>query len=380
MNYDPNIQLAFNSVEYIMREIHYGWLFRYTHANGASMFFIVVYCHIFRGIYYSSFQAPRQRLWFSGLLIFVIMMATAFMGYVLPWGQMSYWGVTVITNLFSAIPIIGDSIVAWLWGGFSVNNATLNRFQIVHYVLPFIIVLLMITHLNILHQVGSSTPLGIEHKKELDDLDFFPYFVIKDIVALLAYLMVFVYLVCFEPNLLGHPDNYIPADPFKTPAHIVPEWYFLPFYAILRSIPNKLGGVLAMFGAILAFATLPFANRVTVRSPKFRPIYPIFFYFLLINFIFLGYIGHLPVKATFVIVGEHLTFCYFLWFIVRPFINVLESVVTFNIKFNDIKIDYSLNLYGKDHTPHLINYNNKVNTINKEENNNKENINNEIKK
>jgi len=274
MHYTPHVDLAFASVEHIMRDVNNGWLIRYIHANGASMFFIVVYCHMFRGMYYGSYIFPRELLWCSGVIIFLLMMATAFMGYVLPWGQMSFWGATVITNLFSAIPFLGQAIVEWLWGGFSVDNATLNRFFSLHYLMPFLIAGLTIIHLSLLHKDGSNNPLGININVET--IPFYPYFYVKDLFAFFILLFVFSVFVFFFPNILGHPDNYIPANPLVTPAHIVPEWYFLPFYAILRSIPDKLGGVIAMVSAILVLLLLPFINTSVIRSTKFRPIFAIF--------------------------------------------------------------------------------------------------------
>jgi len=274
MHYTPHIVYAFSSVEHIMRDVNNGWLIRYLHANGASMFFIVVYCHIFRGLYFGSYMYPRGRLWASGVAIFFIMMATGFMGYVLPWGQMSFWGATVITNLFSAIPFIGGSIVEWLWGGFSVDNATLNRFFSLHYLMPFVIAGLVIIHLSLLHSDGSNNPLGLN--KSIDTVPFYPYFYVKDLLAFLILILFFSFFLFFAPNVLGHSDNYIPANPLVTPPHIVPEWYFLPFYAILRSIPDKLGGVAAMIGAILVLGLLPVFNFSEVRSSKFRPIFSIF--------------------------------------------------------------------------------------------------------
>jgi ubiquinol-cytochrome c reductase cytochrome b subunit len=264
MHYTPHIDLAFSSVEHIMRDVNSGWLIRYMHANGASMFFIVVYCHIFRGLYYGSYMAPREHLWCSGVVIFLLMMATAFMGYVLPWGQMSFWGATVITNLFSAIPVAGPSIVEWLWGGFSVDNATLNRFFSLHFLMPFVIAGMVIAHIALLHRDGSNNPLGID--SSMDKIAFYPYYYVKDLFSVVVFVVFFSLFLFYYPNLLGHPDNYIPADPMSTPAHIVPEWYFLPFYAILRSIPDKLGGVAAMGGAIVILLFLPFINTSEVRS------------------------------------------------------------------------------------------------------------------
>jgi len=313
MHYTPHIDYAFDSVEHIMRDVNNGWLIRYAHANGASFFFMVVYIHIFRGLYYGSYMYPRQFLWCSGVIIFLLMMATGFMGYVLPWGQMSFWGATVITNLFSAIPIVGEEIVLWLWGGFSIGNATLNRFFSFHYLLPFAIAGLSLVHLVLLHQNGSTNPLGVEAKA--DFLPFYPYFYVKDLFGFLILMTVFLGFIFFSPNTLGHPDNYTPANPLVTPLHIVPEWYFLPFYAILRSIPHKLGGVLAMFGAILALLFLPFLNTSEVRSTAFRPIYKIFYWLLVSDFILLGWIGQKPVDDPYLLMGQLLTVFYFFFFL-----------------------------------------------------------------
>jgi len=339
MHYCPNTELAFISVEHIMRDVQGGWFLRYLHANGASVFFIVVYCHIFRGLYYASYQMPRHHLWYSGVTIFLLMMASGFMGYVLPWGQMSFWGATVITNLFSAIPLVGNSIVLLLWGGFSVDNATLNRFFSLHYLMPFLIAALTCIHLNLLHEVGSSNPLGVDNSVA-DKLAFHPYLSVKDTFALILYFMFFILLVCFFPNYLGHPDNYIPANSLVTPAHIVPEWYFLPFYAILRSIPDKLGGVIAMVGAILVLYTLPACNYSSYRSSLFRPVYRYFFWFLFFDFIFLGWIGQQPVKEIYVFLGQLGTFYYFLFFIIRPLINFFDYRIIYNQTQQKIEDEY----------------------------------------
>jgi quinol-cytochrome oxidoreductase complex cytochrome b subunit len=324
MHYTPHVDLAFNSVEHIMRDVNNGWLLRYLHANGASMFFIVVYSHMFRGIYYGSYMYPRQHLWSSGVLIFFIMMATAFMGYVLPWGQMSFWGATVITNLFSAIPLVGPSIVEWLWGGFSVDNATLNRFFSLHYLLPFLIAALVVIHLALLHKDGSSNPVGIS--SSLDNISFYPYYYVKDLLAFFVLLFVFSFFVFFYPNAMGHPDNYIPANPLVTPAHIVPEWYFLPFYAILRSIPDKLGGVVAMVSAIIILLALPVLNTSEIRSTEFRPLFGFFYWFLVVDFFLLGWIGQKPVEDPYIMIGACATVFYFLFFIlIVPFTGFLEK-------------------------------------------------------
>ncbi|MBY0500555.1 MAG: cytochrome b N-terminal domain-containing protein, partial [Alphaproteobacteria bacterium] len=294
MHYEPNTKEAFDSVEYIMRNINYGWLLRYLHANGATMFFIIVYIHMFRGLYYGSYKAPRELLWMLGVVILLLMMATAFMGYVLPWGQMSYWGATVITNLFSVFPF-GESIVEWLWGGFSVDNPTLNRFFALHYLFPFLIVGVVILHLIALHQHGSNNPLGIDRKEPRDSIPFHPFYTVKDMFGLGLFGFVWAYFIFFNPNFFGEPDNYIPANPLVTPAHIVPEWYFLPFYAILRSIPNKLLGVLCMFGAVMILFFLPWLDTSKVRSATFRPWYKWFFWGFVIDCFILGFVGaHSP--------------------------------------------------------------------------------------
>jgi len=324
MHYTPHIDLAFASVEHIMRDVNNGWFIRYIHANGASMFFIVVYCHIFRGLYYGSYAHPRQLLWCSGVFIFILMMGTAFMGYVLPWGQMSFWGATVITSLVTAVPVVGQSLVDWLWGGFTVNNATLNRFFSLHFFLPFAIAGLSIIHLALLHKNGSNNPLGIN--TNIDKISFYPYFFVKDLFAFFCFLIFFCVFVFYYPNVLGHPDNYIPADAMQTPAHIVPEWYFLPYYAILRSIPDKLGGVAAMGGALIVLLLIPFTSTSEIRSTTFRPIFKIFYWLLLADFLLLGWIGQKPVKDIFVIVGQFATGFYFLFFIIIiPVLGIIET-------------------------------------------------------
>ena len=328
MHYSPHVDLAFFSVEHIMRDVNNGWLIRYLHANGASMFFIVVYTHLFRGLFYGSYLKPREYLWCSGIIIFLLMMGTAFMGYVLPWGQMSFWGATVITNLVSAIPLIGNSIVEWLWGGFSVDNATLNRFFSIHYLLPFIISGLAIVHIALLHQYGSNNPVGVEAHG--DKISFFPYYYTKDLFSALIFLFIFSLFIFFGPNVLGHPDNYIQANAMVTPAHIVPEWYFLPFYAILRSIPDKLGGVVAMVGAILILLTLPFTSTTEVRSPSFKPFYRVLFWLVFSNFLILGWIGQKLVETPYIEIGQIATVFYFLSFSVFiPLIGVLEKNLIF---------------------------------------------------
>jgi ubiquinol-cytochrome c reductase cytochrome b subunit len=326
MHYTGHVDLAFASVEHIMRDVNNGWLIRYAHANGASFFFLVVYIHIGRGLYYGSYMTPREHLWGSGVLIFVLMMATAFIGYVLPWGQMSFWGATVITNLFSAIPLVGDSIVSWLWGGFSVDNATLNRFFSLHYLLPFLIAGVVLLHLVLLHQNGSTNPLGIE--SNLDKISFYPYFYVKDLFGFISLMVLFTFFCYFYPNTLGHPDNYIAANPMVTPAHIVPEWYFLPFYAILRSIPDKLGGVLAMGGALAMLALLPWLNTSKVRSTAFRPIYRKIYWFSIANFLVLGWIGQNVVETPYIEVGQVTTAFYFGFFlIIVPILGKVEDAL-----------------------------------------------------
>ena len=326
MNYAANTHLAFDSVERIMRDVNYGWLLRYIHANGASMFFIVVYIHIFRNLYYGSYKAPREILFMLGVIIFLLMMATAFMGYVLPWGQMSYWGATVITNLFSAIPYVGDSIVTLLWGGFSVDNPTLNRFFALHYLLPFMIFGVVFLHVVALHITGSNNPLGIDVKSPQDTLPFHPYYTAKDSVGLCVFLLVFALLVFFAPNLLGDPDNYIPANPLVTPAHIAPEWYFRPFYAILRAVEWKLGGVILMFSSILILFFLPWLDTSPVRSTRFRPMYKPFILLLVVSFFVLLWVGGKPPEGIYVVLGRVATAYWFLHFlVVLPLLGKLET-------------------------------------------------------
>jgi len=325
MNYQPNTELAFDSVQRIMRDVNYGWLIRYVHQNGASMFFIVTYIHIFRGLYYGSYKTPRELLWMLGVVIFLLMMATAFLGYVLPWGQMSYWGATVITNLFSAIPWIGPKIVTLLWGGFSVDNPTLNRFFSLHYLLPFVIVGVVFLHVAALHIVGSNNPLGIDVKTPQDTVPFHPYYTIKDSVGICVYLMVFAAFVFFAPNYLGDPINFVPANPLQTPAHIVPEWYFLPFYAILRSVPDKLLGVLLMFGSILLLFVLPWLDTSPVRSARFRPVYRWLIWALVLCVVVLGFCGSRPPEGIWVVLSRICTLYYFAHFLViLPILGKLE--------------------------------------------------------
>jgi len=298
MHYTPHVTMAFDSVERIMRDVNYGWLIRYIHMNGGSMFFIVVYIHMFRGMYYGSYKYPRELLWIIGVLILLAMMATAFMGYVLPWGQMSFWGATVITNLFSAIPVVGDYVVTLLWGGFTVDNPTLNRFFSLHYLLPFVLFGLVFIHLWALHQHKSNNPLGVDIKSDDQDcIPFHPYFTIKDLFGMGLFMMFFMWFVFFAPDFFGEPDNYIEANPLVTPAHIVPEWYFLPYYAILRAVPDigpisaKLAGVIAMFASILILMLLPWLDRSKVRSSTFRPIFKQFFWIFVLVCLILGLCG-----------------------------------------------------------------------------------------
>ena len=317
MHYVAHADLAFSSVEHIMRNVNYGWLIRYVHANGASMFFLAVYIHIFRALYYGSYKSPREIIWILGMMIYILMMMAAFMGYVLPWGQMSFWGATVITNLFSAIPLVGESIVTWLWGGYAVDNPTLTRFFSLHYLIPFLILGLVVLHIWALHVPGNNNPIGIDIKKPSNDtVSFHPYIVIKDLFALLIFLIVFAFFVFYSPNILGHADNYIEANPLVTPAHIVPEWYLLPFYAILRSVPDKLLGVIAMFAALFILVILPWLDTSKIRSAIFRPLYKQFYWFLVADVLILGYMGAMPAEGIYLLVARVATAYYFLHFLV----------------------------------------------------------------
>jgi len=326
MHYTPHVDYAFLSVEQIMRDVNWGWFLRYSHANGASMFFVAVYIHMFRGLYYGSYKAPREVLWILGVVIFLIMMATAFMGYVLPWGQMSFWGATVITNLFSAIPLVGEAITTWLWGGYSVDNPTLNRFFALHYLLPFMLVGVVVLHVWALHVVGQNNPAGVDVKNvQRDTLPFTPFATVKDSFAVVVFLIFYSWWIFYMPNYLGHADNYIEANPLVTPAHIVPEWYFLPFYAILRAIPSKLGGVLAMFGAIAVLAFLPWLDTSKVRSANYRPVYRVFFWVFVLACIGLGYLGAMPAEGGYVLASRLLTLYYFAFFLViMPLLGMFE--------------------------------------------------------
>jgi ubiquinol-cytochrome c reductase cytochrome b/c1 subunit len=309
MHYVPHADLAFESVQHIMREVKKGWLIRYIHSTGSSFFFAVVYFHIGRGFYYGSYLYPRGWVWVSGVVIFLLMMATAFLGYVLPWGQMSFWAATVITNLFSAIPYVGDSITQWLWGGFSVANPTLKRFFVLHYLLPFLIIGLVFLHIVFLHRAGSGNPLGIDL---VEVVPFYPYFFLKDLVMFFFISIIFFFFIGFAPHLFMHPDNNILANPMVTPSHIVPEWYFLPFYAMLRAVPDKLGGVICMFFSIIILLFLPITGSFShVRNTKFRPIYRFFFWLFVFNFILLGWLGACPVEVPFVFLSQCFTIFYF---------------------------------------------------------------------
>ena len=326
MHYTPNADLAFRSVELIVRDVNYGWLLRNMHAVGASMFFFAVYVHMFRGLYYGSYKEPREVLWILGVIIYLLMMATGFMGYVLPWGQMSFWGATVITNLFSAFPHVGDSIVTLLWGGYSVGNPTLNRFFSLHYLLPFLIAGVVVLHVWALHVAGQNNPDGLDMKTDKDSVPFTPHATIKDMFGVSVFLLLFAWLIFYMPNYLGDADNYIPANPAQTPAHIVPEWYYLPFYAMLRSIPNKLAGVLVMFSSILILVFLPWLDAAKTRSCKYRPLAKQFFWLFVIVCILLGYLGSQPPEGIYVIAGRILTACYFAYFlIVLPLLSVIET-------------------------------------------------------
>jgi len=325
MHYTPNVLEAFDSVEHIMRDVNNGWLIRYLHSNTASAFFFIVYLHIGRGLYYGSYKAPRTLVWIIGTIIFILMMATAFLGYVLPYGQMSLWGATVITNLMSAIPWVGQDIVEFIWGGFSVNNATLNRFFALHFVLPFVLAALALMHLIALHDSsGSGNPLGISGN--YDRLPFAPYFLFKDLITIFIFIIILSIFVFFMPNVLGDSENYVMANPMQTPPAIVPEWYLLPFYAILRSIPNKLLGVIAMFSAILALLTMPYTDLSKLRGIQFRPLSKIAFYIFVANFLILMQLGAKHVESPFIEFGQISTVLYFSHFLlIVPFITLLEN-------------------------------------------------------
>lgn len=326
MHYVPSDAMAFDSVERIRRDVNYGWLIRSIHAVGASLFFFAVYLHIARGLYYGSYKAPREILWILGVIIFLVMMATGFMGYTLPWGQMSFWGVTVITNLFSAVPIFGEAIVTWLWGGFAVSGVTLNRFFSLHYLLPFVLCGVVALHIWALHHVGQNNPTGIEIKSKSDSVPMAPYAVMKDLFALSVFTLLFAWIVFFAPDYLGHADNYIEADPLVTPPHIVPEWYFLPFYAILRAIPSKLGGVIAMFASILILVIIPWLDTSRIKSAKYRPLFKWFLWFFFFSVLALGYLGAKPAEGAYVMWAQFFTAYYFLFFLViMPVLGLIET-------------------------------------------------------
>ncbi len=326
MHYTPHVDMAFASVERIMRDVNWGWLLRYTHAVGASMFFVAVYIHMFRGMYYGSYKAPREVLWFLGVIILLLMMATAFMGYVLVWGQMSFWAATVITNLFSAVPFVGEPIVTWLWGGFAVDNPTLNRFFALHYLLPFALLGVVGLHIWALHVPGNNNPIGVDVKSKKDTLPFHPYYTLKDGFAIAVFALLFAMLVFYAPNYLNHADNYIEANPLQTPPHIVPEWYFLPFYAILRAVPDKFLGVVAMFGSILILFLLPWFDTSRVKSGTYRPLFKWFFVIFVFVCLGLGYLGAKPAEGGYLTMGRIFTTYYFLHFLViLPIIGLIET-------------------------------------------------------
>ena len=326
MHYMPHADLAFGSVEHIMRDVNWGWMLRYLHANGGSMFFAVVYIHLFRGLYYGSYKAPREILWWMGVAILLVMMMTAFMGYVLPWGQMSFWAATVITNLFTAIPWIGEDLTIWLWGGYSVDQPLLSRFYSLHYLMPFVLVGIVFVHLWALHAHGSNNPLGVDIKRPQDKIPFHPYYTVKDLFGMGVMFFILALFTFFLPNYLGEVINYIPANPLQTPPHIVPEWYFLPFYAILRAVPDKLGGVIAMALSILILFVLPWLDTSKVRSAKFRPIYKQFFWLFLADCVVLGWVGANPPEGHFILIGQLATAYYFAHFIIlMPLIGWFEK-------------------------------------------------------
>ena len=350
MHYTPHASMAFDSVERIMRDVNWGWLLRYVHMNGASFFFIAVYIHIFRGMYYGSYKKPRELLWMLGIVIFLLMMATAFMGYVLPWSQMSGWAATVITSLFSAIPFVGDSIVSLLWGGFSVDNPTLNRFFSLHYLLPFVICAVVFLHIWALHVTGSNNPLGIEAKGPQDTLPFHPYYTVKDTFGLSVFMILYMWVVFYAPLSMVHPDHFKPFDPMVTPPHIVPEWYFLPFYAILRAftmdigipftditiLSAKLQGVIAMFGSIILLFFLPWLDTSEVRSARFRPVYRIFLFLLVADMVALGWAGGSPPEGFGLRLGQFATFYYFFFFLVlTPWLGKREKTLPLPKSINE---------------------------------------------
>ena len=326
MHYAPTALNAFDSIEHIMRNVNYGWLIRYMHSNGASMFFLAVFIHMFRGLYYGSYKEPREVIWILGCVIYFLMIMTAFMGYVLPWGQMSFWAATVIINLVGTLPIIGDTLTQLLLGGFAVDNPTLNRFFSLHYLLPFIIFGVVLLHIWALHVPGNNNPIGISVQGKQDTVSFHPYYTIKDFFAYTVFLVLFCYFIFYNPNILGHADNYIEADPMVTPAHIVPEWYLLPFYAILRAVPDKLAGVLLMFGSIAVLFFLPWLDTAKVRSARYRPIYKYFFVLFFIDCLMLGYLGGVVPEGIYLLLSRVCTIYYFAFFlVVMPLLSRFET-------------------------------------------------------
>ena len=345
MHYAPNSLLAFDSIEHIMRDVNYGWLIRYAHSNGSSMFFLAVYIHMFRGLYYGSYKEPREVLWILGCIIYFLMIVTAFMGYVLPWGQMSYWAATVIINLVGTLPIIGDSLTQLLLGGFAVDNPTLNRFFSLHYLIPFIIFGLVFLHIWALHVPGNNNPTGVSIQGKQDTVAFHPYYTVKDFFAYIVFLLLFCYFIFYNPNALGHPDNYIEADPMLTPAHIVPEWYLLPFYAILRAVPDKLFGVLLMFGSIVVLFFLPWLDTMKVRSARYRPFYKMFFFIFVLDCLLLGYLGAQVPEGIYLLLSRVSTFYYFAFFIlIMPALSRLEKPNPMPIGISNPAIDQNARL------------------------------------
>ena len=343
MHYVPNTSLAFDSIEHIMRDVNYGWLIRYTHSNGASMFFLAVFIHMFRGLYYGSYKEPREIIWILGVVIFLLMIITGFMGYVLPWGQMSFWGATVITNLVATIPIIGEPVLTLLLGGYSVDNPTLNRFFSLHYLLPFVIFGVVILHIWALHVTGNNNPTGIEVKDSKDTISFHPYYTVKDLFAYVVFLLMFCYFIFYNPNILGHPDNYIEADPMLTPAHIVPEWYLLPFYAILRAVPDKLMGVLLMFGSIVVLFFLPWLDTMKVKSARYRPLYKLFFLLFVISCLLLGYLGAKAPEGIYLFLSRVSTIYYFAFFLViMPVLSRIEKPLPMPIGISNPALNNSV--------------------------------------
>ncbi len=337
MNYTPHTDMAFDSVERIMRDVNYGWLLRYIHSNGAAFFFIIVYIHMIRGMYYGSYKYPRELNWILGVFIYLLMMATSFLGYTLPWGQMSYWGATVITNLFSVIPFVGEGLKTWLLGDYTVGNATLNRFFALHYVLPFVILGVVGLHVAAVHVHGSNNPDGIDIKSKKDTVSFFPYMLLKDTLAVCVLGVLISAVIFFGPNIMAEVDNYIPADPLVTPAHIVPNWYLAPFYAILRAIPDKLGGVALMFASILVLFVLPWLDRSDVRSCNYRPLYKWFMILFFVNFFVLGYVGLKPAEGLYLLIARlGLAYYFVFFFIISPFIHLIEKTKELPASISDV--------------------------------------------